>query len=51
MHLQIVETKKEAFAKQFGEIGTTWALKYKDDPDALPSLEDLVEGIMRFLER
>ena len=51
MQLRVEEKRKDAFAKKFGEIGTEWALKYKNNPDALPSLEELIEGIMRFLER
>ena len=51
MHLRVEEKRKEAFGKMFGEIGKEWAIKYKNDPEAVPSLEDVIEEIMRFLER
>ena len=39
------------FASDNGEYGKEWAKKYKNDWDARPSINDIVEGIKEWFVR
>lgn len=38
--------QKSNFAEKSGAFGYTWAYKYKDDGSALPSVNEIMEGII-----
>ena len=40
-----------AFAQNYGDFGRAWAVKYKGNESAKPSLNDLINGLMHWLTR
>ena len=42
----ILHQDNKTIAKDRGAYGKAWALKYKHDGKALPSLEEILEGLM-----
>ena len=52
LHLLIDQARQEnSFAQLFGEFGTEWAKKYKGKGDALPTPNDLIEGLMQWITK
>mgnify|MGYP001384880821 CR=1 FL=1 len=52
MHLLITRARQEnSFAELFGEFGTKWAEKYKGKGEALPTPNDLIEGLMQWITK
>lgn len=49
----IIQSKEDrnGLAKEFGEFGNIWAKKYKNEKTALPSLDDLLQGLLQWLVR
>ena len=50
-YLLLADTEKRDFAKVLGEFGVLWAVKYKDNEYAYPSINEVLEGLLMWKAR